>query len=667
MRIPITKSDLDEGRLTKTARALQKLWSSELSLMQAQNVLSVLCGYRNLHDLQTNALANLNTTANTLSRADIAAALKWRLTRAYGVPLIDGAALVAKLHLENLTIDAVTLDAALERSQADFRAQGKFLILDEAWSVDDPHWHPKTPDLLAADVPGYSFAILHDRRVFRWSLLENLLEHLPSDYLAELQLEPKYAGQRSESIQGKFFADELFPQACQPLVKAVKTGRILPAGFSIVWLFTKNGECIGRALKNGALGGIVPVIYDIENDDIFDAAAALLCGENITPVAESSNGAVAPVFTLRFGFGGYDLRKDIRAAQGSRDDTAKPTMKDLIQLPGTVQAQGEGGRLHWDGPTFVEREQVYLRNQQWMTPLDIPSLVIGRDEIPSTVCKSAENGYSDTTAVIPEEANALYLAAEDRTKRLFLAAANRLHTEPGARAILELLLRIADSAVFNVYCDRSIDEHLPSRYEGDSADDPSLLDDRRRALETLNWNGRKIVAAIPELAIFKGTSLGLVLLLINGEYPDSRNSGFIDPPDAGDHIKITNLLAGMVLHVVCCMNKVTPPYGAVDFKVLQLVVDRVLSGQTGANDVPGEFSAMMTYQKLADAQAQFCSRIGEWQGNDDMAQRLRAEGRFLSVGEAIPRQKPKGLSELMSMGRKHRAITVVQQSWPLTE
>lgn len=667
MRIPITKSDLDDGRLTRTARALQKLWSSELSLMQAQNVLSVLCGYRNLHDLQENVQLKLSPMANTLSRADIAAALKWRLARRYGVSLTDGAALVSKLHLENLTVDTVTLDAALERSQADYRAQGKFLIMDEAWSVSEPHWHPQTPALLDAAVPGYSFAVLPDRRVFRWSLLENLLDHLPTDYLAELQLEPMYAGDRIDTIQAKFFADELLPQACEPLVKAVKTAHILPAGFSIFWLFTKNGECIGRALKNATLGGIVPVIYDIENDDIFKAAGALLCGEKIVPVGESSKGAVAPVFTLKFGFGGYDLQKDIRAALGSRDETSKPTMLDLIQLPGAVQAQGDGGSLHWDGPTFIEREQVYLRDQQWMKPIDIPSFVISRDEIPSTVYRSSENGYSDTTAAIPEAADTLYLAADERTKRLFLAAANRLHTDPGAAAVLELLLSIADFALFDAHCDTLIDEDLPSRYEGDSADDPSLIDDRKRALETLQWNGQRIVAAVPELAVFKATSLGLVLLLINGEYPDSRNSGFIDPPDAGDHKKITNLLAGMVLHVVCCMNKVTPPHGVVDFKVLKLVVDRVLSGKTGSNDVPGEFRAMMTYRKLADAQAQFCSRISEWRLNDDLGQRLRAAGRFLSVGEAIPRQKPKGLSELMSLGRKHVTTTVAQQSWPLTE
>jgi len=223
VRIPISKGDLDQGRFTKIARALQKQWKADsLSLMQSQNFLAGLLGYRNLHDLQAYAVPDIAQLSEEerpgrLSRTAIVNAVAWQLFRRHQVSLAAATDFAAALHLNELAVDAITTDAMTERIFARERVLGRHLVLDEAHYYLNRPWSEKTPTAIDAGLPAYRIAVLPDRRVFTWSALESLLEKLPAGYLKDLSEEPKYQAYRDEEdLNRHFIREELFPLACEP-------------------------------------------------------------------------------------------------------------------------------------------------------------------------------------------------------------------------------------------------------------------------------------------------------------------------------------------------------------------------------------------------------------------------------------------------------------------
>lgn len=651
MRIPVSKSDLNDGKLTKCSRAVQKLWQTKLSLMQAQNVLAELLGYRNLNDLQLHVTDNVVPTSVTLSRQQIKSAVAWRLSRRHKMHLSTANEFTEKLHLENLSFDALTLDAAFERAQEDYLSMGKLLVMDEAGYMVDPHWHPKTPQLLDAKLPPYSYAVLSDHRVFRWSLLENLLSRLPSDFLDDLRKESTYQNLPAEKVESEFLRCELYPQSCESLLDTVKHSRILPNGFSITWIFTSKGDCIGRVLNNTSLGGIIPIIFGIEDDSVYHAASKILIGETISSPTDVQLDDGEPVYVLRLGLGGFDLANDIRTFELGQGKGLKVSKKGLIQLPSHIQYRIDDGNFVLLGSTFVERNQIYLRNQQWILPQDIPNIIRQTVAEPDLTNQQADNLYLQSTELIPTKAGSLYSAAATKTEQLLDNASKRLQTDEGIAHLIALFLRTAQSSQFDTYCSGLIDEALPCRPEGDNEDNMDLIEERDRELQNLEWNGQMIQEVIPELHSFKRTTLGMVLLLSNGEYPGSRYSNAVYPPKPDDHKALVCFLAGLNFHAVCCARNIVSDFDSADSKALNFILSLVIDGVLAPDVIPRECETMKRYRAKMSAQAKFLTLVQEWQRDDDQIRQVRSTENYLYVGKAISRQKPKGLMDVMSMAR----------------
>ncbi|TXT28125.1 MAG: hypothetical protein FD131_3258 [Rhodocyclaceae bacterium] len=656
MRIPVTQSDLDQGHLTKISRALQKLWpQSSLSLMQSQNTLSGLLGYRNLHDLQANTVASIPAPegGKRPSRADLVHSVAWQAFRRHGMNIAVANEMTSKLHLDTLDIDAITSDADFERLSAQMGVQGKFLVMDEANQLLEPRWNPKTPQILDADIPGYEFAVLANRQVFQWSRLESLLGLLPQDCVARLREEPKYAALVDDSeLELRFLMDELYPDSLQPLGQATKESWLRPDMTAPVWLFDASGQCLGRVIHHRSLAGIIPRIYGIDDASIFDAIGTMLCGEIVAsePVSAAQEGD-APVFMLSLG-DGYDLAADIRRSQSlnsEKFDTPDPRFLDILE--GVTWGQGNGGPI-LIGARFTEAGQDYVRARTWLNPSDAPIHLLPPEVVPAPIRQSADVGYTDSRDALPEAAYSLQKLTRERIKDLGLAAVGEFASAPGLDALLQRLLVVMEPAAFDRFCDAAINEYLPLRYEGDTEDNPDLISEREDELRNLTWLGEQTLLAAPGLAPYKPSSIGFVLMLAEGEYPGSRHRYAVSAPAPGKSKAVGHLHAYMLLVAAYLTLGLPVPEKTVDAHLVVYAAQLVLSGALTVESLPAACREMMAFLDKLSAQENDIENLKSWRYQEKKRADVRAAGRYLYVGKDIPSKKPEGLAGMFNRMRK---------------
>lgn len=656
MRIPVTQSDLEQGRLTKISRALQKLWPlGSLSLMQSQNTLSGLLGYRNHHDLQANAVTSIpeSEAGKRLSRADLVHSVAWQAFRRHGINFALANEMASKLHLDTLDIDANTSEAAYMRLSEQMSLQGRFLIMDEAHELLGDHWNPKTPQILDADVPGYEFAVLADRQVFRWSRLEALLGMLPQDCLARLRDEPKYAAFADDGeLEKRFLVDELYPDSLQPLRQATKESALRPDMTAPVWLFDAAGHCLGRVIHHKGLAGIIPRLYGIDDDAIFDDIGTMLCGEIVaSEPAPAAQEVDAPVFMLSLG-DGYDLAADIRRSQslnGEKSDKPDPRYLDLVR--GVTWRQGNGGPV-LIGARFTEGGQDFVRARTWLKPSDTPRHLLPPEVVPASIRQSADVGYSDSRDALPEAAYALQKLTRERIKDLGMAAVSEFSSAPGLEALLQRLLAAAEPAAFDRFCDAAINEYLPLRYEDDTEDNPDLISEREDELRNLTWLGEQTLLAAPGLAPYKPTSIAFVLMLAEGEYPGSRYRYNVSAPVPGKNKAIGHLHAYMLLVAACQTLGLPAPEKTVDAHLVVYAAQLVLSGALTVESLPTACRQMMGFLDKLTAQEKDVEELKSWRYREKKRADVRAVGRYLYVGKDIPREKPEGIEGMFRRMRK---------------
>ncbi|MDO8713993.1 MAG: hypothetical protein Q7K13_05890 [Polynucleobacter sp.] len=659
MRIPVSKNDLEKGNFTKISRHLQKIWPlGNLGLMQAQNVLAGLLGYKSLHDAQLNAVSEI--APSVISRSSIINEVTWKLFRTHQINLSDGAKLASKLHLGNLDVDALTIEAMLERSRNENGNKDKFFIYDEFGYYAEPNWNPKTPMLLDAKLPAYSFAVLSDRKVFHWSLVEDVLNRLPVGYRDDLRAEEKYKNISDDALEMEFVGSELLPSVCETLLETIVKRKCLPDGYSIEWIFSSQGECLGRVLASKVIGGIIPVVYGIDDDEIYCDVAKLMCGETLNPVLPlKANGA--PVYVQKFGFGGFDLAADLRTtfAGHSAPKNLRAEIDLLKQLPDDIGMLVVDGALTLTGQTFIERGQLFIRNQQWLLAYEIPSSILSEQDCAHLNNKSSLLDLINSTNLIPDTASAIYQLATEKSKSLFNAASRRLQSEAGISSLSDLFLYITTPESFDAYCDALIDEDLPIRYNDDIEDREDLIEDRTREMQYLEENGLRIKEVIPSLRSLKNTTLGALNLYVHGESPGSRHSGSVYPPEAGKLDEVVHLLTGMIVYAACCETDKKHP-GIGDLNIVPFVIDRVISEKTSIENIPDEVNEIIQFSNRLESTQKFINGINQWRQKDDAMRSIRATGQYLYVGDAISREKPKSLADLMA-GARSKGFTSVQK------
>lgn len=471
----------------------------------------------------------------------------------------------------------------------------------------------------------------------------------------DLRKESKYANMQDDVMEMTFVSKEVFPSACESLVDVVKKAEIRPDGLEITWLFSGDGDCLGRVLHNKALGGIIPVVYGISDDGIYEAIGEILCGKPVPATVSEPRPKDTPAYVLRFGSGGYDLASDLRIAVsgGFKGQAAKPTINDLERLPSHIKIRREGGAFSLHGRTFIEQGQVYLRHQpQWLRATDIPPTIVAPRDISATLAEQSGDWYVETSEAIPDVATILYQSINRRSEQKFSEAAARLQSANGIAGLVRLLFQLTTPDALDAYCDALIDECLPPRLEDFVQYDVDLLEERNQGIQSLEGYGVTIKAAVPSLASFKGSSLGLVLLLNNGEFPGSRDVSQAAPPRGRKPKEIAEFLTGLIVQGAWCRAGKAAPGPTFSADVLCFAVDSVMEEETPSAGLLDLCHAVTKFRARVDGHMEAMKAIATWRQTADFMAGIRTEGKFLYVRNPVSREKPRTLADFFSSARR---------------
>ncbi len=671
MRIPVSHADLESGRFTKISRALRKLWPLRpLSLVQAQNTMATLLGYRNLHDLQGSlVIIDRHTVSKRFSRSDIRNAVTWMMFRRHGIEISQGSEIANKLHLNTLDFDATTSDAEELRRAAEAAEQG--ILLDEFGYQWGNRKDSKTPTLLQSKkLPPFEFAVFPDRQVFRWRMLVDLLEQLPIDFLDDLRNEPKYAGLSDQQIEISFAEDELFPQVREPLSDAVRHKRqyqVIPRGFEIMWIFDKDRKCLGRVLHNKDLCGLIPVLYGIDDDGIYSAIEDLLCGKTIPATVSRMKVGDNELFTLQQSGGGYDLRSDIWATRALAGDFPKvpsaspefpselPPTVQLRPLPSHIRLERQGRKYIFAGSNFMEgtswAKQKYLRCElPWLQSKDlIPGLCLASE---LDRWEEAQTGSNDELRAVPPSSTYLYDLMKERISKRFSSARARAGCLQGLSALAYIFLQTIDVAAFEAHCAQSLDESLgyaDERY-GDANGD------REHRIREIELAGEQIQKMVPVLRSLKPSSLGLANLLMYGEYPGSRHEYSVVRPAERD-FDLPAFMAGLLLAGLSTNAADSFPEDGYSKDVLVFVADQLIRGQIAPAKMRESCESASLFLNRMREHEKAVKTAEEWILAERGMKEMRDTGRYLYVGAQVHPPGP-GFTELAQGARSSGIVQV---------
>lgn len=610
MRIAVSQADLNSGRFSAIARSLAKAWPhGKLSLMQAQGKLAQLLGYRSLHDLQQAGKGRLLTPPKPATREQMADSVAWKLSRLAPLPLADAREITQGLPLSMLEVDASTPEAAFEEAQKSAQASGQMLVLDEFGTLFGSDWHPRTPELLDCGAPPYTFAVLPGKRAFSWSLLTSLVDRLPSDFQDDLGMEDGYGGlQAGAEVFRAFVTRELLPQAFAPLAQAIKRDKGLPIGIAVRWLMNGENRVIGRVIENWALGGIIPVVYDAQNDDIFEALADLMCGQQVR-VPKVPGGAIhINAFLPSYSFQGFDIDADADRLSSLSKDTLQPLCAVAYWENHAVLDAGEAG-------FFIEQEQVYVRHQQrmFLSPGLIPTWLSSRGVIPHVQRNWPDApgldvfpaGVESLRDAVAAEMQDLYRRAED--------AATRWTNE----SVVQSSLGLATA--------RALDQYL---------DHEAFVEDESQRY-ALTIRGREAKETAAELQGYADLTVGIVWSKVGKDLPEIAS------------------VAGILVYSAFCASGVDQQEAdsaLVGWRA-PLLAYMVLEGLAQAGDLVGRAREVERIDRAVDLLGSKRLGIAKWRSEVKALQQLRADGHYLFVGEQVPRKKPVGFGELMEKAR----------------
>ncbi|MBK1902190.1 MULTISPECIES: hypothetical protein [Burkholderia] len=663
MRIPLLHADLEHGSYTKVAKALRKAWPlGELSLMQAQNTLAIVLGYNSLHHAQHEATASFSIPDGSVSLKSIAKGVAWRMFIRYGIELLLARRLVARLHLDELAVAGISVEAKMRCTFEDAAKKGYFY--DEASDLLNHRepWPDETPRLLEKGVPAYKWAIYPDRRVFLWPKLVAQIEMLPEDFAKDLREACKLP--TDSDVVESFMIGSLMPAACQPLAEALASGDLAASingqqQWQVKWIVTRQAEVLGCCIVAEKLGGMIPRVFDPDGAEAYAALGSLLCGD-VVPLVETRNaGALVSERVCLIGRNRLEQLKD------DRNGNPLETQWYYDQWPATINLCRNGmGWLLAGTREFSERGQRYLattsfdaREQQRLLREE-PLF----ETFTSTTTLIDQIGTEDG---VPALGNRWHDAVELMlsTRKAEVEAVGR--TQAGTERLLVAVLDNIDSSALDAFVDRAISDCLPLRYDGDVEDNEVLVSERRHTVSLTEHLGMAVIKNMPGLRPYSALSIGYVLLIANGEYPGSRYQGMVDAPTQTDWAGQCRLLAAMLIYEPLSDHRVSP-------LAMSCAIAPVLGlgNGTWSNDKIYVWyrSACAVERRLKDAQ-KLLEAVDDWRAIEVQVERVRAQGEFLRAGDPIPVTRPKSaveaLREMYSMARSAGfAVSVGQQDLP---
>ncbi|WP_321935551.1 hypothetical protein [Paraburkholderia sp. J8-2] len=644
MRIPLLHADFQHGSYTKVAKALRKIWPlGDQSLMQAQNALAVLLGYNGLHDAQSEATAAFSVPDGSLSMEKLSNAVAWRMFVRYGIDLLSARTLVLKLHLVELAVFDISLEAKMRRVADDAASKG--LFLDEMWSYMNYRepWPEQTPRLLRTGVPPYQWAIYRDKSVFLWPKLVAQIAMLPDDFAQDLRQAGKL-GDASDAVDA-FIMGELMPAACEPLTDALSSGALIAATggsqqWQVKWIATERAEILGTCIVAEKLGGIVAQVFDPDGSAAYTALAALLCGDAVpvAPIGEEETQITGPLWLID----GHRLQQLKQAPSLEPGDT----LWEHERLPGTVSLyRGREGSRLVGVAGFRERGQSYLATTTF-DPLQ-HSRMLEDEKIFETFDWDGE--WSVEVAFekgIPASGNHWHHGVSHMFSSRKTEVEAAMRSPSSVDTLTQAVLALSDPASLDAFAEPAITEMLPLRYEGDIEDNEDLVRERRDTLRLIEHVGRAVKASMPSLHAYSAASLGYMALVAKGEYPGSRYQGMVDAPTPTDWHAQSCLLAAMLIYKTVSEREVSS-------SALACAIAPVLGlssyDRGWSKDKIGVWyqSAYAVERRLKE-EGMDLRKVEEWRANESAVERVRAKGEFVRAGDPIPMEKPKTLAEEMS-------------------
>jgi hypothetical protein len=296
MRVVITSQDLSSGLFSRAARLLAKRWPGKLGgLMQSQNVLASVLGYRNFHDLkQVVKRASFDTyaVAPLHCRRD---AVTTNLQTLHGLPAATARGIAEALPLHQFAQG----EAEQSPSFYVFQDEMSYLYQDDSLRV-------ALREL--PGVPGVQYAVMNDG-VFVFEKLVSLVRH-------NLEIPGVTLGVET-------LAMEALPQAIVSHKEAVRDWRVVPEPYEV------GDDEGGKRIIHRPLNAFVPGVFD-SDESVAEALALLLEGQLVP------------------GVGGFEFRGQPLTLRASLDPVDLPPEPRLV----TPNGMAPGDHI-WSGGSDI--------------------------------------------------------------------------------------------------------------------------------------------------------------------------------------------------------------------------------------------------------------------------------------------------------------------------
>lgn len=619
MRFEVSKSDLDSKRFARAAKALQKNWSpSRLTLMQAQNILSKLLGYRDLYDLQACA-ANAATVEiddrHKPERLALIRSIAWTANREYHIPLREALALAKSIPLIHLDFDKQTRDWASEERVREEQSRGIYLILDEYnYYLDAKNeWTEKTPQLLEAGAPPYKLTLLPEGRALRWSELLKISDNLPDDLAAKLSAGRGNSNQECEQrLIVDFYRSEVIPSAIEDEVVALSDSRKRPNGFKVLH-WPKNG-CV---LYNHALGGITPVVYDEYSNYIYKHMAQVMRGQ-------------IPQIDLKI-FSPADSMWHEK--QGCENDSRDRVPADYGSFSISPEVNGIA-------PTFCERGQTYIRCFNWMDEQSIPLLYRNRISLVAT------KPTSPSEDAIPDWHNQFHLQTCKFLEDELADAKSVIGNSIGDGSIINFILDL----VGNVDVESIANAEVADIHRYGEDEDANL--DLIRAIAHYRVFGAEITKDHPALSALGDLYLGWMVYKKAGTYYEARDSYLASYNEADS----TSYWATVILHICAARTGEHHTTGPLEDKLdeIRMVVGALIARKVSAKNVLEILSDIHRFTRRSREQKRHIHGISDWRAQEQAQDEIREAGKYLyAVGPVSPVNTGSPLESAMREWRKY--------------
>jgi hypothetical protein len=634
MRILVSVADVDSKRLTKVAKVLKKHWPlAPITLMQAQNLLASVMGYRDLHDLQGRLLKYIPSPVPSYSRTSVRDALSWTLFRTHKLSFDQAHDLANLLPLKLLDFDAQTLEAKSEAKTKELAAKGMLLMMDEFGSyMAGADWFEHTPELLQAGAPAYKFVILPNGRAVRWSRITTLADRLPDDLVNRLRTEGRYKAIKDDNeVLVAFYRDELLPGAPEPLRVAIEQGRELPLGFEIKKFgFDKKG----LVLQNTELGGVIPIVFHHHSRRVFDATANLMQG---LPVELEDNA--------------YIVGSDGLWELPGEDETPINEQWWMSSFLTSSHASSQPGVAK----TFTERGQQYSRTYEWLDMDSVPAVIADWYEMTNPV------DQPPSELAVP----VWHQAFHDRTQQLLNA--KTIHAKERIidavrdgrllalinKYALQLPLACLDYLPLVTRMHTSEPDPHWEMTQAEIDEDQKNLDD---ALAHYRELGGEIAKEFSALAHLGNLALGYLWYMHHGETFGSRDDYQV-PHFASRHRNdIHAYLSFLAFHF--CTQRVSSSvsnhssHGGSD--AMRIALDLVLTGKLAEDRLTPTFFTLTFFIDSFERQKKHLGKIDVWRAKMDRVDQVRAGGEYLYARDRVsPVKEESWLSKSFREGRKY--------------